>query len=102
VISWILTAALQSRPIDLYGWVGYILATGVRAEGFPAVLNFCSEADYPIASASQLFIVPLPLAIIYDMVKKRPFLYQAWLWCATWGFSIIVIVDMYVVFSDPG
>lgn len=69
VISWILTTALQSKPYGNIGIFGYMLATGI-------------------------FIVPLPLFVIFDMVKVKPFLYQAWLWCATWGFSIIVLVDM--------
>lgn len=93
VISWILTAALQTKPIGNIGYFGYILATGVSRYVREA-LNEGPELMNMFLHVEQIFIVPLPLLVIFDLVKTRPFFYQAWLWCATWGFSIIVLVDM--------
>ena len=65
-----------------------------RSQSPRLLFSFQDGPKTDVLPLQQIFIIPLPLLVIFDMVKTRPFFYQAWLWCATWSFSIILLVDM--------
>jgi hypothetical protein len=41
------------------------------------------ESSLIVEPTLQFFILPLPLLVILDFGRFWPFLYQAWLFCAT-------------------
>lgn len=70
VVAWLLTTILLPKPYKTIDITGYIAIAG-------------------------LFIVPLPVYTVLDMGRHHTLIYQCLLWCATWTYPFVVIVDMY-------